>query len=199
MYKLYSLNTDDISLDTAFDISSVRRSKMESYQFEKDKKLSLGASILLDQMLKKHDLREKDMIYGFTQYGKPYLKGYEKIHFNLSHSEKMCILVESDKEVGCDIERIQKDDVDIVNRCFSEEEKRNLEKSSDKDRLFTQIWTAKEAFLKCIGTGLSEKMKDITITHNENIRVKQSVNQKLYSFHSAKIEDYVLTICEEES
>lgn len=200
MYKIYTLNTDTLSLDKIEEISIERRKKLDSFFFEKDKKLSLGASILLDKMLREYNLREKDMIYSYNKYGKPYFKNHPEIKFNLSHCENMCMLVSSTKDIGCDIEKIRNYDVDIVKRCFSKDEEETINNSLDKNYLFTLIWTCKEAFLKNIGTGLSDDIQKISINILEDkISVKQFISNKNYVFTTSRIDDYLLTICEEEN
>lgn len=197
MYKLYLLNTDTVTLDMIDMLSDERKRKVSSYIYEKDKKLSLGAGILLDTMLKTHNLREKDMLYSYNKYGKPYFINYPYIYYNISHSEKMCILVEDSKNIGCDIEKTREYDKDIIDKCFSIKEKENINKTDNKNYLFTQIWTAKEAFLKNIGLGLSNEMNNITIDV-ENNKIIQNISDKEYKLTSIQKDDYLISIIEEK-
>lgn len=106
----------------------------------------------------------------YDSYGKPYFDGKENATFNLSHSQYMvaCALVtEADGEiaaqVGVDIELVNYDLVRaerVADRYFTDAEKLLLAPvAGDPEaycRLFTRIWTRKEAILKYLGVGLTQ-------------------------------------------
>lgn len=113
----------------------------------------------------------------YDSYGKPYFEGLENASFNLSHSGYMvaCALNsaphgEIAEQVGVDIERVCLDTVRaerVAERYFNEAEKALLAPLLGDDeafcRLFTRIWTKKEAILKYLGVGLTRiSMADST-------------------------------------
>lgn len=91
-----------------------------------------------------------------NEYGKPFVLG-ANIHFNLSHSGKYAVLAVSDSNVGIDIERKTKDCMKLAKRFFCKEEcdlLASLETQEELENAFLRYWTIKEAYVKCIGTGL---------------------------------------------
>lgn len=96
-----------------------------------------------------------------TSQGKPYVQGYSGKFFNISHSGRVIICVTSDVEVGVDIQIVKKVNFKkIALRFFSLEERKQIEKSNDPLKEFFDIWTKKESFVKCIGTGISKGFRN---------------------------------------
>lgn len=200
MTKLYLVNTKSVREEDINNLSSLRIKKANSFVDEKDKLLSLAAGIALDKGLKEIGLNEKDLDIEINEYGKPYFKDQTNIKFNLSHSIDTSICVISSKEVGCDIEKIRKYNAKIVNKCFSNEEQGFIKKALNKNEAFTRIWTLKESFLKAIGKRVDFNMNNITIIPQENnIIIKQNIDNRNWKLNEIKIEDNYIAICEENN
>jgi len=98
-------------------------------------------------------------------HGKPELvAGQAAGHarFNLSHSRGMvAVAIAADCEVGIDVEALARrvsDDAAIARRHFTRGEQDSLAGRADpveRRRAFLALWTAKEAFIKATGRGLS--------------------------------------------
>ena len=84
-------------------LSAARQEKIERLRYEADKRLSLGAGLLLDQGLKRFGLREQTEAFGTVENGKPCLLCHPEIQFNLSHSGSMVMAAFSSCPVGCDV------------------------------------------------------------------------------------------------
>ena len=97
-----------------------------------------------------------------TDMGKPYLKDVSGFCFNISHTDGMTVLALSDSEVGVDAEKVKKADLRIAKRRFLKNECDYVLKA-DSDKRFFEIWTKKEAFLKCKGVGLSGGLKSVNV------------------------------------
>jgi 4'-phosphopantetheinyl transferase len=124
----------------------------------------IGSHILLRQVLAQFTkLQPEKLLIGNLMQGKPFLKNHP-LKFNFSHSYDSILVAVSDKEIGIDIEEIQRDlDFNgIMDFAFSQTEKLFCLKQ-DLPGAFTQIWTLKEAYLKAIGIGLSEKLAEIEL------------------------------------
>lgn len=107
-----------------------------------------------------------------AENGKPCFAAGTSPFFNLSHSGDKVVCIMADKEVGVDIQRVTEVKESVVKKCFLPEEMELLaqteagEKSEDRDRererererekIFTGIWSGKEAVAKLSGRGLSE-------------------------------------------
>lgn len=97
--------------------------------------------------------------------GKPYLSSpAAALHFNLSHSQQRFLIAVSNCEIGIDLEfrkRHLPEWHDIIERYFSPEEQSEVKQSACPEETFLQIWTRKEAVVKCLGTGIHENLKSI--------------------------------------
>lgn len=99
-----------------------------------------------------------------TPQGKPVLLrpdgGGEPVRFNLTHSHgRALIAVARAREVGIDLEKVrpERNVTSLANRFLSLEEQRAIERAAPEARpeRFVQMWVAREAALKAIGTGLT--------------------------------------------
>ncbi len=113
--------------------------------------------------------------------GKPYIDG---LHFNISHSGEYVVCAFADSEVGVDIEKIREYRKRVAEK-FHPEEIAAIENSEDKDLEFFKIWTMKEAYLKCLGTGIS---KDLSFNVFD-----------VPNMHMEIVDGYVISICTKEA
>lgn len=112
-----------------------------------------------------------DQQYYSNKYGKPFLENSANWYFNKSHTKNIIVVAVSDKEIGVDVEIIRTARMNVANRYFSAEEIELLESTSSpefRDQLFYQFWTAKEAYLKFLGIGISYGLSCFTIQKHEN-------------------------------
>ena len=132
-------------------LSGARQEKIERLRYAADRRLSLGAGLLLDQGLKRFGLRERTEAFGTVENGKPCLLHHPEIQFNLSHSGSMVMAAFASCPVGCDVEKKQKARMDVAKRFFAPAEQRVLwaaETEEERDMLFSRLWTLKESYLK---------------------------------------------------
>jgi 4'-phosphopantetheinyl transferase len=104
-----------------------------------------------------HYLQDNPVILQMP-HGKPFLKDYPHIQFNLSHSKNKALLALTlDVPLGIDLEYMRKnpDMMGIAKRFFSAAEAASLQHSPNMRTLFYQLWTRKEAYLKLKGVGIS--------------------------------------------
>ena len=65
----------------------------------------------------------------------------------------------SDREIGIDIEKKREIRLDAAKRFACESELEYIGSSTER---FFEIWTLKEAYFKCIGTGLGADIKNVS-------------------------------------
>lgn len=164
--------------------SSERRQKVDRYRFDKSKRLSLGAEMLLQYGLHQANVEYDQVRIKTGQWGKP---SFENSHlfYNISHSEDWVMCAISDNEIGCDIEKIQSANLKVAERFYCPEEYSHIaeqESEDDKDLLFHRYWTLKESFIKATGLGLKLPLNDFRIELGENITIAQTVDERKYSF-----------------
>jgi 4'-phosphopantetheinyl transferase len=92
--------------------------------------------------------------------GKPELAVGSDLRFNLSHTQGATVFaVARHRQVGVDVERIREDTnaMELAERFFSRPEIEWLQSQPASDLLasFFSCWTAKEAYIKAQGEGLS--------------------------------------------
>ena len=99
-------------------------------------------------------------------HGKPELASGQTAggpHFNVAHSGRLaCIAVTIEGPVGVDVERIRPDVAasGLAERFFSPPEVAELRAlpPEGQERAFFECWTRKEAYIKALGTGLTEPL-----------------------------------------
>jgi len=95
-----------------------------------------------------------------AEFGKPYLKYYPEVNFNMSHSSD-CLLIALGEggQVGVDIESYKPRDTweGLVKKCFAQEEIDYWMglKPNQRGTAFYNIWVQKEAFVKAAGQGIT--------------------------------------------
>lgn len=198
MSKIFIKNINFIKKNDVNELSEYRIKKSQSYINEKDTLLCLAAGIALNEGLKEFELKEKDLIINYNENGKPSFKDYNDIKFNLSHSKEYAIAVISNEEVGCDIEFLRKYNDKISKKYFSKEEQEYIDNSLNKDESFTRIWVLKESFLKALGIGLINNMKEISIIPNDDkIKINQKISKKNWFLKEMFLDKYYIAVCEE--
>ena len=115
-----------------------------------DRRLSLYAEIIVRRIASEFlNIDNSDIEIVRGEYGKPYLKGNENFHFNISHTHNAIAIAIADTPIGIDIERISPLNASIVERLYSIKEKEYVYSVADvEDRRFSEIWTRKEAYIK---------------------------------------------------
>ena len=109
-----------------------------------------------------------DIRFRAGPHGKPELDGTQNLSFNLSHTDDSVIIaVTRSGAVGVDVERVRKnlDPLDLATRFFSGQETAWLRSQPEPDRFasFFACWTAKEAYIKACGKGLSMGLGDFSL------------------------------------
>lgn len=181
-------------------VSASRRAKVDRIRSEAGRLQSLGAGALLEASLAELGVAapqpEEDA------YGKPFLPGCERLCFNLSHSGTQVLCALSDRDVGCDVERIHTARLRLAARCFCPEEYEALLACDDetaRDALFYRIWTLKESFVKAVGRGLSLPMNAFCILPGEaGIELRQSADTRRYELRAFCAEGYQYAFCSVE-
>ena len=199
MTEIYLMNTSELTDEEISSLSSFRRRKAEQFIQDRDRRLSLAAGVLLDRGLRKYGLREKDAVFVFGESGKPYLRDYPAVHFNVSHSGEMVNAVFSDREIGCDIEYIRPFDEDTASLVFTDEELKWIKSSENRDYAFTRLWTVKESIIKARG-GSADEMRNLSLSFDGNgIAPLQKNSYGVWKLITMEKERYLIAICEEDT
>ncbi len=145
---------DNILLDE----SEQKRAKQ--FKFDLHRERFINAHLSLRQILMRYT-GENPVILSH-EMGKPYLKDFPSLQFNLSHSGHfgVCAITEA-SPVGVDIECFSTqlshphDYLGIAKRFFAPNEFEIIKNANNPEACFLTFWTRKEAYLKYLGKGLS--------------------------------------------
>lgn len=143
-------------------LSPSRRERVNRIQNTDDKKRSLAGEILAKKLLLEEYVIDNPQITIDTK-GKPQAEGAP--HFSIAHCQDIAVCAADDSEIGLDIEKIRAVKHSLIKRvCVDEELEYVLGSYTTDDNLcedleilakFFEIWTAKEAHFKKIGTGIT--------------------------------------------
>lgn len=115
---------------------------------------------------------KKDVILERAPLGKPHFTGTDAIPFSISHSGNLITLVfsidDNARLLGADLEKYREIRENVINKICTEEEKQCVNSISDgnKDCYCTRLWTAKEAVVKALGTGISSLTPAFSVLEN---------------------------------
>ena len=122
---------------------------------------------LFNLIKEEYSFTDEDIYY--LESGKPMVRG-DKIYFSKSHSGEYVVFAVSDRPIGIDIELIREIDAKVLevvmNKC---EIAYILENKELVNRRFFEIWTKKEAYIKCYGKYLKDMLLIDTNEHEYQI------------------------------
>lgn len=142
------------------------------FKRKKDRKCCVfadfSARIVLSEIT---SIPPEELVFDKDDFGKPYLVN-GKCFFNYSHSDThIALAVNPERECGTDIEKIRPVDLNVILRvCSSLEREYVFQNESVTDcvvrneeilKRFFSVWTYKEAFLKCRGTGIVDDLQKV--------------------------------------
>lgn len=186
---------DEKKLNEALMKSSKHRlEKYNLYKVDEAKRQCIAATYLLDKMLSRYNLNEKDMEYEIGKSGKPYFKNHKSIYFNISHSKNLVMVAFSNIEVGCDIQLVKDVSKELYDITLSDEQKEIVLRVIDnqkRNEQFFKYWVMKETILKRDGIGLIDNMKEISDEkiYINKIILKDINEEYLYSVSNGKNEE----------
>ena len=147
-------------------LSSDERERAGRFHFERDRDSFIVIRGRLRTLLSGyHGCRPQELEFGYGPQGKPWLlfPAYEGFEFNLSHSGGLAVVAISlNRELGIDVEQVRPvpDALEIARQQFARAEYADLLSFAGEAQTaaFYRCWTAKEAFLKGLGTGLERDL-----------------------------------------
>ena len=148
--NVYFIDTNKYSLDEIMNNKYINKKDIDNafrFKMELNRKEELISSYFKNKYI-------NDEIY-FNEHNKPLTNNK---YFNISHSNGLVIFSYLDDiEIGIDIEKIREAKEDLIKYISSPLECKYI----DSNRKFYEIWTSKEAIVKCHGNGLTGIVKEI--------------------------------------
>ena len=191
----FNINEHDL-LMLEKTISTQRVEYAKQYHQREDYIRSLLSSALLFHALDKYGIDKKDIIIEKSPRGKPFLKNFKNIDFNITHSGDWVACAIDSNSIGIDIEQIKDIDLTDFKEILTNKETDYIDKKLEN---FYQIWTLKESFLKALGIGVYKPLSSFTIQPYDKhyARVFQDDNvEKQWYFYNFKLDEkHSCSIC----
>ena len=177
----------DLDLATSLPLlSNQRRERIERMGNVNLRKQSAAAYLLLCEALRTEYGITTPPTFGFKDGGKPYLLGYDNIHFNMSHCRTAAICVVDKCPVGVDIETIRRWNESLVRRTMNSSEVDQILASPNPSEEFISLWTKKEAILKLTGEGIRCDLREVLHGDEHITTVVDKENGYIYSIATQK-------------
>lgn len=154
---------------------------------------NMAKKVLLYGIRKEYSLKELPAM-GKGIYGKPYFLEHPDISFNYSHADAGILCGIAETPVGVDIERLIHPTERLIRTvCHANEKKMLLaiEDPAMQIRYFSKIWTAKESYLKCIGTGIRQKLSNLDLSE----ALDGKTYEEAYQFFFLGGENFQAAVC----
>lgn len=152
------------------NLSPSRKGRVDRYKREEDRIRSLLCELLLRKILL--DLGAENAVLETAENGRPFLKN-SSLFVSMSHSEERAVCAVSEKAIGIDLERIKPINAALIYRVCTQNEIEHVtphppEKTVTVENRavlerFYEVWTAKEAYFKKMGTGITD-LKSVDVT-----------------------------------
>lgn len=140
----------------------------------------------------------------YQKYGKPFLKDYKDIFFNISHCNGLVACAFSSKEIGLDIERVTNCKDLLIKKVLTENEQNYLsqyQNEKEYKEMFFRFWTLKECYMKWDGSGFFKEPKSISFEIylcKDGMKIQCSDSK--VNFYQKKIfKDYICSLCSENT
>ena len=208
MIIYYTKVTEQIELSIEDYISHISQNRIERIQklrFLNDQNISLLSGLLLKYSVSKYinfDINKLRLYFHYNSNKKPFLKNLPSIHFNLSHSGNYIVCAISNQNIGIDIEKhVLIDFNNLVNFFHQKEKSEILSNHLKKEKIFYDIWTKKESFVKFIGTGLTIPLNSFYSDPSSGLIIVNNSQcipiTKVFSIHMDNT--YSCSICTQKS
>ncbi len=151
-YKVFNISNVTYSGEETV-LSPYFFDRIKSYSNDWQKKQSYYSYVLLKSILYELNIDFDSLKIATNKDGKPEIESFNKpLFFNISHSKNLVCAAVSDSPIGVDIQVLTDKNIKIANRYFSTEDLKTLNKSTQKSKTFTRLWTIFESRLKLFGS-----------------------------------------------
>lgn len=170
VYKVIGNEIYDDELKTYYNkIDIVKREQIKNYVDSFNKSKCFMAHLIVYLYYK------GNINYKYNSKGKILNTNNLDGYFNISYSSNYVVVIFNDSEIGIDIEKINQ-----ITKKELEYYASNVEKKIFKNKFeYTKLWCLKESYLKYLGSGITENLKNIEFQKNgEKYTCKN--NKELY-------------------
>lgn len=177
-------------------LSPQRRARVLSCYREEDSVRLAGAGVLLRHALVTAGVSVSEQIFETNAWGKPYLAS-GALEFSLSHAGFYAACAVGKGALGVDVEA-PRFSMTLAEHCFHSEELSYLKLLCRTERpdAWLRIWTAKEAYIKYLGRGLSVPLSSFRVELTPSgARLYQNETALPERLHEYPLGAYRLCLC----
>jgi 4'-phosphopantetheinyl transferase len=144
--------------------------RAERFVFRRDRERFVAARGTLRAVLANYaGIPPGALVFDYSAFGKPVLRGGGTLRFNLSHAGEIAVIgIVHGREIGVDVEAIRPAFAgeEIAARFFSPAEVAALRALPPEQQAigFFNCWTRKEAYIKALGEGLSHPLDSFDVS-----------------------------------
>ncbi len=159
-YILYDITSIPIAAVDALLplLPAWRRDEALAFRREEGRREDVLSYLLLTHILRVEHGITSPVSFVYGTHGKPLLRDYPAIHFNISHCRSAVAVAVDTSPVGIDIERRGRYKARVARHLLTADEYATLLVSADRDLAFTTLWTRKEATVKLTGASIYTDM-----------------------------------------
>ena len=175
-------------------VSAQRREQALKYKHTHGRFSCLKSWLMLQKMvgISTKDAQNTDKTpiwcrnFEYNEHGKPFLP--DGPYFSISHCKEGIAVAVDDEPIGIDIEGIRRVDQELVARVMNKDEQALISSSKEPERMFTRLWTQKEAIVKAQGVGIFSFEQLQTVLVDPSYAVKTVEKDKyIYSIAYGKL------------
>ena len=205
--QIFFTNSNTIDLDSEVFkhyqslLSYDERARMEGISLPKIKKnFVCGRGLIKTTLAKMLFCKAEDVTLKATSNGRLEIDHpFSSLSFNISHSNNFILMGVCDQIIGVDIEYVKdRNFLEIAKYFFSKKEfeiLKNIDCDKKRREIFYYYWTIKEAFIKCNGEKLFDKLHDIECVIDANTKsVSHNFEQKYQVSTIHVAENYIASI-----
>ncbi|NEV14479.1 4'-phosphopantetheinyl transferase superfamily protein [Rhizobium tropici] len=196
--ELHSLHLSDGLPVPGSILSEAEKSRAAAFRSCTARRLFVAGRVLCRSILANRlGCAPQALCLAITPSGRPYLRDYPDIDFNLSHTkDRVALAICRGGSIGIDIERLdafsEQEASEIMPMILSEQELNQVDQLDERHRrdVFLAYWVQKEAALKCFGQGFLANPQSVILTsENATNGSKAQVLGEAIFIHSGRISD----------
>jgi 4'-phosphopantetheinyl transferase len=153
-------------------LSPDERERAEQFRIDAARHCFVASRFALRMLLGRYlQIESADIRFTSSGIGKPQLHDRHRsrdVRFNVAHSGSLALIAFTiGCEIGVDIEklRVVNHSEQIAHRYFHQDELDTIRATppAARDTVFLRCWTAKEALLKALGTGITDSLAEFAV------------------------------------
>lgn len=191
-YGIFLLKVDFLESKDAYSralerVSPVRREKAARLKPESDRRLCVGAGLLLEHILDGLGAAGTQRQLEYAPSGKPFLPAFPGVGISVAHSGKYALAACFEGRIGADVQALIPRPEKLFRLLRSDE----LAFCRDDPERFTRLWALKEACGKYTGEGLG--YPPVHIGFDGETPCIPGASCRLYEYPA--VEDHFIACC----